>query len=297
MLVRNIESPIREYLRTWPKETIHFVPNPGNFGDSLITTATCALFRAEGIEFTIHRASAPFEAAGKVVVYGGGGNLVEYYRSARNVLLQTHAVAKRCILLPHTLSANEDLLGQLGPNVDLICRERVSYEHAARFAPRANVLLMDDLAFSLDAARLLQEGAAAPPGELGSYAARDLFKVPLVRLKQSLGRLLEGGTPGSLNAFRRDREAVRMSYPRDNVDLGTLFGYGSGTEALARYVSWRVLTILAGHALVRTNRLHIAIGAALLGKQVELFPNSYFKCEAVYRFSMQERFPNVHWMG
>ena len=42
--------------------------------------------------------------------------------------------------------------------------------------------------------------------------------------------------------------------------------------------------------------LHLAIAGALLGKPVECYPNSYFKNEAVYHFSMKDRFPNVQWM-
>ena len=41
----------------------------------------------------------------------------------------------------------------------------------------------------------------------------------------------------------------------------------------------------------------MAIAGALTGRTVKFYPNNYYKCEAVYRSSMQERFPNVHWMG
>jgi len=47
---------------------------------------------------------------------------------------------------------------------------------------------------------------------------------------------------------------------------------------------------------VRTNRLHDAICAGLLGKRVKMYPNSYFKNRAVYEFSMRDRFPDVEWV-
>jgi exopolysaccharide biosynthesis predicted pyruvyltransferase EpsI len=43
---------------------------------------------------------------------------------------------------------------------------------------------------------------------------------------------------------------------------------------------------------IRTNRLHVGIGAALLGKQVELSDNSYGKIKAVYAASLS-CFPRV----
>ncbi|MDT8344762.1 MAG: hypothetical protein RQ752_10055 [Thermohalobaculum sp.] len=42
-----------------------------------------------------------------------------------------------------------------------------------------------------------------------------------------------------------------------------------------------------------TDRLHVAIAGALLGREVHLFPNSYFKNEAVFRTSLAPHFPNV----
>ena len=48
---------------------------------------------------------------------------------------------------------------------------------------------------------------------------------------------------------------------------------------------------------VNTNRLHIAILSALLGKSVNFYANSYGKNHAVYEHSMAQRFSNVKWCG
>lgn len=47
---------------------------------------------------------------------------------------------------------------------------------------------------------------------------------------------------------------------------------------------------------MRTDRLHVAIAGALLGKSVELHANSYFKNRAVYQFSLRS-FPSVRFVG
>lgn len=54
------------------------------------------------------------------------------------------------VILPHTINTHEDLLQELGNNVEIICREQISYNHVKRLATKANIMLMDDLAFSLD---------------------------------------------------------------------------------------------------------------------------------------------------
>jgi exopolysaccharide biosynthesis predicted pyruvyltransferase EpsI len=62
----------------------------------------------------------------------------------------------------------------------------------------------------------------------------------------------------------------------------------TGAQHLLRYIDL--------YDEVGTNRLHVAIGAALLGKRVRFHPNSYFKNRAVYEFSMADRFPDVEWV-
>jgi GT2 family glycosyltransferase/exopolysaccharide biosynthesis predicted pyruvyltransferase EpsI len=76
---------------------------------------------------------------------------------------------------------------------------------------------------------------------------------------------------GVLNAFRTDREAVPGELPLpDNRDISLT---ANGID------EW--LAEIAGHALVRTDRLHVMIAAALMGKQVQYAPSSYHKLGSV----------------
>jgi exopolysaccharide biosynthesis predicted pyruvyltransferase EpsI len=43
---------------------------------------------------------------------------------------------------------------------------------------------------------------------------------------------------------------------------------------------------------INTDRLHLAISATLLGKKVNLFPNSYYKNKAVFDYSLK-KFPSI----
>ncbi len=84
---------------------------------------------------------------------------------------------------------------------------------------------------------------------------------------------------GTLNAFRSDREAgaARATPPPDNDDI-------SVTATSLR--AW--LEAIASHELIRTDRAHVMIAAALLGKRVQYASSSYHKVPAIARYALAE---------
>jgi exopolysaccharide biosynthesis predicted pyruvyltransferase EpsI len=92
------------------------------------------------------------------------------------------------------------------------------------------------------------------------------------------------GGSDTLNAFRSDIESVLSKKPESNKDVSY---NGYATKPLNELIK-----VLQKYAQVNTDRLHIAINATLLGKQVKLFPNSYYKNKAVFDYSLK-RFPNI----
>jgi GT2 family glycosyltransferase len=87
---------------------------------------------------------------------------------------------------------------------------------------------------------------------------------------------------GVLHAYRTDRESSSsFPLPPDNVDVSAL--YPSLPPWLGR---------IAGAALVRTDRAHVMIAAALLGKQVEYRASGYHKVTAIAEFALAG-FPGV----
>lgn len=51
--------------------------------------------------------------------------------------------------------------------------------------------------------------------------------------------------------------------------------------------------ILNGYNKIVTDRMHVAIAGAMLGKEVELFSGDYFKAQAVFKSSIEPYYPNV----
>ncbi len=81
---------------------------------------------------------------------------------------------------------------------------------------------------------------------------------------------------GTLNAFRTDREATDGELLLDdNRDISVTASSLDG---------W--LAEIERHALVRTDRAHVMIAAALMGKRVEFAPSSYHKLEAIAASSL-----------
>lgn len=98
----------------------------------------------------------------------------------------------------------------------------------------------------------------------------------------ALPRLRTG--QGVLNAFRADKESTLRVLPELNNDISY---NGYATKPLDEFIN-----TLQKYEQINTDRLHVAICATPLGKQVKLFPNSYFKNKAVFDYSLK-KFPNV----
>ncbi len=75
---------------------------------------------------------------------------------------------------------------------------------------------------------------------------------------------------GTLNAFRTDPEGFGADLPPDNRDISR---EAAGPE------DW--LELIAAHAVVRTDRAHVMIAAALMDKTVQAAPSRYHKIPAL----------------
>ncbi len=83
---------------------------------------------------------------------------------------------------------------------------------------------------------------------------------------------------GTLNAFRTDEEASGDHPPpagNDDISLTA----GSLDDWLRR---------IAAHEIVRTDRAHVTIAAAMLGKTVQFASSSYFKVPAIADYALRE---------
>lgn len=284
---------IHEYLKNLALEApVVYCPNPGNAGDALIAQATFQAFQACGIPYQIITPQQ-FIPDGEVVVYAGGGNLCRYYGDARAFIQRVHQAVRKLIILPHTIEGNEDLLAGLGSQVDIICRDQVSYQHVQRHCNRANVFLADDMAFSLQIKEVLQARLRRP----WHWAMPSAPRNDAAAIRAYLRTWYLVRRTGILYAFRTDCEAIAKHLPKNNYDLSVAFAYGTATTYPVLLACVHLLRLVGACRQLHTDRLHIAIAGALLGREVLFYANTYYKNQAIYDFSIKSRFPHVHWMG
>ncbi len=282
--------------------------NFGNAGDALISQASLQLFRRLKLNFETISTLSNTDLQDKIVVYAGGGNLTPQYATARNFILRHQRKLQRLILLPQTISHNEDLLGSLCDNTTVIAREEATYRHVREHARKAQVHLAEEMALHLD----VQEALTKQP-DLERAAIRHHFRRMLTpgasRFHNKCLRFLLifgsqkliwyqalkglGGMGSVLNAFRTDCEGTSAVLPRDNLDVSRVMAFGCDSEANVYLSANRFLRYLNRFAEIHTNRLHVAIAGGLLGKTVLLHTNSFHKCRSVYEFSLKDRFPKV----
>jgi len=262
--------------------------NPGNAGDQLIYMGMCDLFRRHQIEF--EEFSEEKFADNKHVVFGGGGNLVEYYPHCRE-FIKTHFDAfETFTLLPHTVAKNEELLGQMDHRFFIFCRETVSEAHCRKHLNKsAHLFLSDDLAFCIDLKRM------KPFSLPGLGLKRD---IKWLKGQRKLRRRLK--TP-SATFFRTDCESQLQHQGLNNFDLSVLIKLPRKRERDSAKIVHRqricvaraLLNQLSRVAQIQTDRLHVSISGALLGKPTELYAGSYYKNKAIFEHSMQANYPNV----
>ncbi len=280
--------PLERLLQSLKSDTVHYFANPGNGGDSVIAHATYELFQKFEISYKIisQTCAQPFDLSDKIIVYGGGGNLVKEYSDAHNFIEQNHKRARRLIVLPHTITDHVPLLSKLGENVVLICRQRTSYAHVKQHAKSAEILLADDLALSLDSSKILR----SKPRHANGISLSKFFKL---KARELCSRTFTSAhQPKVLQAFRTDVEKTDIEISKDNIDVSIRYGSGTDPDS-AHWITHQIFSFINQFDEVRTNRLHVAIIAAMLNKNVLLRPNSNSKCQSVYEYSMKDRFPNV----
>lgn len=102
-----------------------------------------------------------------------------------------------------------------------------------------------------------------------------------------IGRLKCSAGIGTGWFFRTDKESAGVLTPKsENCDLSAK---GDTYSDMFPFFAH-----LARYAIVHTDRLHIAIASCLLGKEVHIYPGSYFKIRAVFKSSIEGAFDKVY---
>lgn len=281
---------VGEFISQKVREKFYFHPNPGNAGDSLINVGCYDCFESYGLdydEFSDGLTCDLNKYKDKIVILGGGGGFIPAWSFTKDFVSRFHKVCKLLILLPHTVSGNEDILSELGDNVIIFAREEKTLSHLQiHLTGGAQVQFADDMAFSVDIKKI---NKIVKPKLSLRHEAKNIVNL----FRGNFFRIINNG---KVNAFRNDAEKTDVKIPKYNFDVSIAFTFGTSTEKHNRYSAYKLLNYLNSCSAVSTNRLHGAIGSALLGKNVDFYPNNYFKCKAVYEASLRNKYKNVKWI-
>jgi exopolysaccharide biosynthesis predicted pyruvyltransferase EpsI len=255
------ETDINGFLKQYTGKEVVYCANPGNAGDALIAHATFQLFEKLNIKLQIIRHEEIVHD--KIIFYAGGGNLVEgKYKNAYHFINNNFRQNREIIMLPHTVHGYDELLLS-AKNLTIFCREKTSYQNLSAIGfPSERLFLAHDMAFQLTML------------EFQDY-------------------LMNG--KGTANCFRLDDESARVfDMPTDNLDISLSWnGELWHRPDFAKNVTHSLACYLSTFETVKTDRLHIAILAGIMGKKVVLYPNNYYKIKAVFEYSIKEALDNV----
>lgn len=85
--------------------------------------------------------------------------------------------------------------------------------------------------------------------------------------------------------FRTDAESVMQGLPTGNNDISAKGRHTNDHETF--------LDVVGACETVYTDRLHVGISGALMGRQTHIFPSRGGKTRAIYEASIKDRYPHV----
>jgi len=198
----------------------------------------------------------PHPAQGEVLLVPAAGNLTRHYHTMTTLLAPYLRTFDEIYILPCSVDASE-------PEVERFLRELPAHVHL--FAREKYSYAQARFAIGDDARVHLDHDLA--------------FALDYRKWKRN-GK-------GLLNAFRGDLESRGLPLPAGNLDVSVLGSSGDG-EVLPR--------LLRHAATVRTDRAHVSICAAMLGKETHVYPNDYHKLRGIFEYSLASM-PNVVFHG
>ncbi len=234
-----LEDVIREYSEN---AKVYYMPNSGNWGDSIIRYATLLFFNKTGMKFTeIKKLKElpPVKFGKRILLYGGGGGWCSNWDHSSKIIEEASRKFVKIIVLPSTYEETYSY-----NNTIFFVRDKFE---SLKNIPDA--LFCHDMAFFI--------------GKIKSE---------------------EGSGDGYF--FRTDSESTgKIKIPASNLDISSM----GRTYARA----YDFINEISKYNVIYTDRLHVAIVASLLEKELHLFSGNYFKNRAVFNTSIKPNFKNV----
>ena len=279
-----------------------FLPNKGNMGDIVIAASEFQYFNSNKYVYEVfdelktEKYTNPYN-----LVYGGGGLWHSLYKDDYQSILKIFKSKnlKKCVILPSSFYDCDDVISLFDERFTVFCREKQSFEYCKSLNKKAKFLLADDMVINADfddfKSNLFDK-------EIFKQNFFNLTKFSLGKVYKYYSKIRENARTGLMEIgntnigllMRSDDEGViNISDQYKTTDLSD-YGGGYACDISLDYLLTQLfLNIIDNFEIIVTDRLHVGICAAKLGKEVYLVDNSYKKVSEVYKQSLY-RYQNVH---
>ena len=250
---------------------LYYLPNSGNAGDSFIASATFSFFDKIKINYKQLYSFDEFENG--TLIYGGGGAWIDLWEKYLNNVLNIMKKADRVIILPSSFN-NITLLPEiLEKKFYVFCREKKSFNYLKSFNSEANIFLCPDMAFSF--------------GNIpSSTKCSDIELINKINCLNDISSKF--CNKETISLFRNDEEK-KYGFKSD-FDLSNAFGWVSPFLNKATYdiISYEFLKFINQFNEIKSDRLHVCICSAMLGKKTYMYDNSYGKNFSVFSYTLNK---------
>lgn len=268
----------------------------GNPGDKLIRMGLNHFLRNINANLT----SDP-EDSDLLVMHGGGSIDDVWHEGIRLIQKYCSDYPKKPLIIApsscHFFNTDfESVLNSCTQHVHFFCREKHSFKFLKSLNTRSNITvgLADDTALLLESSDFITELKAKARQAHYLFALRTDFESPhsslsigtINNLRKVFDRFRITDSLISLWHKRHINGFVRENFEHLYNAKNTLVR----DLALSDFEEY-IKLVLDSHKIY-TDRLHVAILGALLGKQVNLYPTKFKKNQGVYEYSLK-KYPHI----
>lgn len=277
----------------------YYWPNDGNLGDYLIAEATRQFFRRNHLTWKEYSPEEPPSDDSYHLVYGGGGRFVSHWGGIE--LFEAHLSnprVRRCVVLPHSIQGVDSLVKSFDSRHVVFCREQKSLAYCCSLNSRAAFRLAHDMGLCLQVADLPGLDSIAPVGNDADEESRLQYElltggaVAHARYRMTRATIQNAARRFSF-VLRSDKEKSIRAESEWAYDVSILYSASCRETAYSAQLVYLMADILRSTDVVVTDRLHVAIMAMHVGKEVYMLDNDYGKLSGVYELSLKGR-ANVH---